>query len=202
MSEKIRVRIDKCSRPSDSWYNMNIGQEFDVMNCVVNKDSYMIISPESSYLSYRILKSDCTIIDSEEIEDEGGLGLLDAVMHFREDRPIDSYKEVVKLPVKMIPNSNIFEDADGDCGSVTFDRLTYNQLIKLNEKVVEALNQSAPKVTVDMLLLNALRHLDDEGRKMLVERLSSYGNPTPKVDEFAEGYKKVIVQPNNSNPSS
>ena len=28
----------------------------------------------------------------------------------------------------------------------------------------------------------SLRHLDDEGRKMLVERLSSYGNSAPKVE--------------------
>ncbi len=55
-------------------------------------------------------------------------------------------------------------------------------ILKSDCTIIDSDKAVEPMVTVDMLLVNALRHLDDEGRKMLVERLSSYGNSAPKVE--------------------
>ena len=89
-TDTIKVRIDKCTIQSQ-WYDNKIGEIREVVEYPLQNGYYITANG-----SMPILRSDCTVIG------ESG------------------DKEVVKLPVKMIPNSNIFEDADGNCGSVTF----------------------------------------------------------------------------------
>lgn len=75
-------------------------------------------------------------------------------------------EEPVWMPVKI---------SDGDSTIITMDT---DNIIQCNSTkmalyIRDLLNQhqDVPKVSVDMLLVNAMRHLDDEGMKLLAESL-------------------------------